>query len=394
MKIQPKAINTNQEESWMSKIEHFLSVDSIRAQAKRMFEWAQNGHTHFSMHLEKLDEVASYVLKITQERFPEFNIPPHTRFRHFGDERLRDLNTHAQIDLMIVSVLLDAGAGDKWSYNDPKTQQVYRRSEGLAVASYQMFCDGLFGNKPLRVDAEALQKLTRTTLSTALQVSPQNPIIGIEGRLHLLHALGHALQTQTTYFRTQRPSDLFDYALADGKQISALKVLSMVQHALGGIWPGRLVLEHFNLGDVWRYTSFGEEYVPFHKLSQWMTYSLLEPFESGGLAILDTERLTGLAEYRNGGLSLDSGVLQLRDPTLTNQRHRVDSELVIEWRALTVHLLEEIAVRMRRALHQTAQEFPMAKVLEGGTWHAGRALADKLRQGKPPLNIVSDATVF
>jgi hypothetical protein len=395
MMIPLKVPSKNEEESWMNKIEHFLSVDTIRAQAARMFARAQAGYTHFLVHPQKLDETTDYVLKIIEQRYPSLQIPPHTRFRHFGDERLQHLDVRARIDLMMVSVLLDAGAGDAWRYTDPQTGTIYKRSEGLAIASYHMFCSGLFGDKPLSVNAQALQDLTHAKLGMGLQVSAHNPLVGLEGRTHLLHALGHALQREVRYFgASQRPSGLYDFAAALGREISALEVLSAVQHALGGIWPGRIVLNHFNLGDVWRYSAFGEDYVPFHKLSQWMTYSLLEPFESAGLRVVDIERLTGLAEYRNGGLFLDSGVLQLRDPTLGNQFHRVDSELIIEWRALTVHLLEAIASRLQQSLHKTPKEFPMAKVLEGGTWHAGRALADKLRQGKPPLNIVSDATVF
>jgi hypothetical protein len=37
---------------------------------------------------------------------------------------------------------------------------------------------------------------------------------------------------------------------------------------------------------------------------------------------------------------------------------------------------------------------PLACVLEGGTWAAGRALAQRLRDGLPPVTVVSDGTVF
>jgi hypothetical protein len=37
---------------------------------------------------------------------------------------------------------------------------------------------------------------------------------------------------------------------------------------------------------------------------------------------------------------------------------------------------------------------PLACVLEGGTWATGRALAQSLRNGLPPLSIASDGTVF
>jgi hypothetical protein len=56
--------------------------------------------------------------------------------------------------------------------------------------------------------------------------------------------------------------------------------------------------------------------VPFHKLSQWLAYSLVEVFEEAGVPVHGLDELTGLPEYRNGGLFLDLGVLALRDPAL------------------------------------------------------------------------------
>jgi hypothetical protein len=48
------------------------------------------------------------------------------------------------IDLFVVSVLLDAGAGDKWKYEEPGSGNIYTRSEGIAVASLYMFLEGAF----------------------------------------------------------------------------------------------------------------------------------------------------------------------------------------------------------------------------------------------------------
>jgi hypothetical protein len=132
--------------------------------------------------------------------------------------------------------------------------------------------------------------------------------------------------------------------------------------------------------------------VPFHKLSQWLTYSLLEPFEWAGVRVVDLDALTGLPEYRNGGLLLDTGVLRLRDPDWAGRDWQVGDELVVEWRALTVALLDELAPLVRARLD--AADLPLACVLEGGTWAAGRALAQRLRGGRPPLSVISDGTVF
>jgi hypothetical protein len=49
---------------------------------------------------------------------------------------------------------------------------------------------------------------------------------------------------------------------------------------------------------------------------------------------------------------------------------------------------------VRKPLGLTAAQMPLACVLEGGTWAAGRVLAQRLRGGTPPLNIASDGTVF
>ena len=134
--------------------------------------------------------------------------------------------------------------------------------------------------------------------------------------------------------------------------------------------------------------------MPFHKLSQWLTYSLLEPFQWAGIQVDGLDALTGLPEYRNGGLFLDAGVLRLRDATQVDRLHAAGDELIVEWRALTVALLDELAPRMREQLGLTVAQMPLACVLEGGTWAAGRVLAQQLHHGLPPLNIQSDGTVF
>jgi len=134
--------------------------------------------------------------------------------------------------------------------------------------------------------------------------------------------------------------------------------------------------------------------VPFHKLSQWLTYSLLEPFEGLGIEVTETHLLTGLAEYRNGGLFIDFDVLRPRvDPVL---EYDVGSELMVELRALTVALLDLVGVEIRKKLRQTEAQLPLAKVLQGGTWAAGRAIAAIKRPDTKaaPIRVRSNGTVF
>ncbi len=137
------------------------------------------------------------------------------------------------------------------------------------------------------------------------------------------------------------------------------------------------------------------ELVPLHKLSQWLTYSLIEPLQQAGLAVTEIDGLTGLAEYRNGGLFVDTGVLALRDPGQGARAHEAGSELVVEWRSLTVALLDRLALAVRAKLGVGAATLPLAKVLQGGTWTAGRELAFARRaDGSPPIKVISDGTVF
>ena len=175
----------------------------------------------------------------------------------------------------------------------------------------------------------------------------------------------------------------------------ALATTSAAQQ-LGPIGPGRLELAGHDLGDTWAHPQAPSSgLVPFHKLSQWLSYSLFEPLQRAGLVITGQDALTGLAEYRNGGLFLDTGVIALRDPAQANVAQSPGSEMVVEWRALTVALLDEIAGRVRDRLGTTPEVMPLASVLEGGTWAAGRRIAAATREGGgPPIAIVSDGSVF
>lgn len=61
-----------------------------------------------------------------------------------GHDKLEQ--TRRLIDLFFVSVLTDAGVGDKWRFKEPDTDRVYSRSEGTAVASLYMFKNGVVGS--------------------------------------------------------------------------------------------------------------------------------------------------------------------------------------------------------------------------------------------------------
>ena len=114
-----------------------------------------------------------------------------------------------------------------------------------------------------------------------------------------------------------------------------------------------------------------------------------------GVTVSGLDALTGLPEYRNGGLLIDTGVIVPRSAPSLERHWKPGDELVVEWRALTVSLLDELAVEVRRQLGVTAEQMPLACVLEGGTWAAGREIAAERRPGgAPPVLVDSDGTIF
>jgi hypothetical protein len=307
------------------------------------------------------------------------------------------------VDLAVVSVLLDAGAGPDWHYDEAVSGQRFARSEGLGVASWHAFTSGLFSSDatdPLRADATALRELDADRLADAFQVGPSNPLVGLDGRVRVLHRLGDALSARPELFGAHgRPGGLFDVLTTGRDSVKAHDILSQLLDSLSAIWPADNVIGDQPLGDCWQHPAvpgpgLTQGWMPFHKLSQWLTYSLLEPFQWSGIRVEDLDALTGLPEYRNGGLLLDTGALRLHDAAWAAAEWTTGDELVVEWRALTVALLDELAPLVRSRLGVDVGRMPLACVLEGGTWAAGRALAQRLRGGLPPLTIVSDGTVF
>jgi hypothetical protein len=400
-----------------------LSASAVRARAQRMLELGLEARlSTFRVDLSRLDQTADLVVETTRRAYPTLEVPLHARWRHFviaGEDRWAAIDAstpwrdpaqraRAAFDLATVSVLLDAGAGAQWSYSDPKTGARIGRSEGLALASLAMFAAGAFSSdpkSPLRVDAEALGSLSSETFAGYFQVSAANPLIGLEGRVALLRRLGATLAAKPEIFRCGdclRPGGLVDQLALRAHQgaIAAPAVLIEVLHHLGPVWPSRLALGGIPLGDCWRHPAITSneatsELVPLHKLSQWLTYSLVEPLQAFGIAATDLDGLTGLAEYRNGGLFIDTGVLALRDSAEQRRAHDVGSASIVEWRALTVALLDRLAESVRRKLNVDAAAYPLAKVLQGGTWAAGRWLARQRRaDGSPPIQVISDGSVF
>jgi hypothetical protein len=394
-----------------------LNAAAVRDRAHQMLAIGlSDGLEHWRVDMDRLPQTAAFVAGVVRDQYPDLKVPFHARWRHFVSGG-RDLwaeaggswadpasKARAAFDLAITSVLLDAGSGPDWRYADPVSGLTSTRSEGLAVASFRMFETGAFSGRvddPWRADASRLSALAVGDLASGFQVDDGNPLVGTEGRAALLRGLGDQATARPDLFALKddpRPGGLFDalVARAPERRLPAAAILEILLEGLGPVWPARPALGGVPLGDCWGHPAMpGDGFVPLHKLSQWLSYSLVEPLQGAGIEVVELDGLTGLAEYRNGGLFMDKDVLTLRDRADAAKFWPVDSPLVVGWRSMTVALLDEIAPLVRTELGVGADDMPLASVLEGGTWAAGRrAAAGRREAGGPPLTVLSDGSVF
>ncbi|KAF2644158.1 DUF1688-domain-containing protein [Massarina eburnea CBS 473.64] len=441
------------------KVKYLLSLDAVRDRAKLVGEAAAAGKlSHFDVREEKLGEVADFVIGVIKRDFGPnkySSIPPHGRWQHFetgGIPRINDLLHKWQhqgidpnevcrrlIDLFFVSVLLDAGAGDVWKYREEvkgKEERVYERSEGIAVASFYMFVEGSFvageggagedGERPV-VDGKGLASLKTETLAKYLQITETNPILGLESRAALLRGLGTSLLSQPEVFGAEgRPGNVVDYLLKTTTTPQTLSVRTfwdILQTLLIPVWPkDRTTINAHAIGDAWPLSTLktlspsstdpSDHIQPFHKLTQWLAYSLMVPFQRIlNLSWSDTDALTALPEYRNGGLFVDLGVLELRKEALERGVKAAEAkgsgatglpvfaagdDVVVEWRALTLVLVDRVYGIVGERLKAEGVVLSLAQLLEAGTWKAGREIAGKKRPEtkSSPIIIESDGTVF
>ncbi|KAI4195219.1 MAG: hypothetical protein LQ346_003496 [Caloplaca aetnensis] len=417
---------------------YLRSVYAVRERSKLVHEKAKNNQlNHFDVDLTKFNETAAYVVSIIKRDFaPDYHtIPPHGRWQHFevgGRPRIDQLltswpskidareRTRRLLDLFLVSVLLDAGAGTKWSYKSKETGRVYRRSEGLAVASLEMFKAGYFSGdptEPYQVNAAGLERLSVGQLAIGFQVSDSNALAGLEGRAGLLSNLAEALHNTEYFGSSHRPGNMLDYLLTHpSTQTSSVPIItiptlwSVLIDGLGNIWPAtRTQIDGVSLGDAWPCSAMPsspqaqpwESIVPFHKLTQWLCYSLMAPMTRlMNVQFAGVELLTGLPEYRNGGLFIDTGLLTLkpadakRGIATYHQNSRVqgqpsmevvplfstEDDVVVEWRAVTVGFLDDLLVEVNKLLRlEGSNKLSLAQVLEAGSWKVG-ALRDRTLQ--------------
>lgn len=433
----------------------------------------RNDLKHFDVDMGKFPDVVSFVSGIIKRDYdaPFTSIPPHGRHQHFcvgGRDRIASLlstfpeevdnseKCRRLLDLYLVSVLLDAGAGTEWSYKSMENGRVYRRSEGIAVATLEMFKHGYFSGNPankFQVDKHGLAQLTVERIAQGLQSKPGNTMAGVAGRTDLLVRLAKALDEKKEYFGDDgRPGNMIEHLLshpstqASSMPIVPLPVLwNVLMDGLVSIWPtSRTTINGVPLGDAWPCQSLPqpaaspttstfspfpqsgpastapwESILPFHKLTQWLCYSLMQPMQSLlRIHFAGTELLTGLPEYRNGGLFIDLGVLTLKKEDMERGLHNYSEhfrvsgakgvevapmfqpsdDVVVEWRGVTVGFLDMLCTEVNKALRSelNGNELSLPQLLEAGSWKGGREIAEVSRPNtkEPPILIDTDGTVF
>ncbi|KAK4099606.1 DUF1688-domain-containing protein [Parathielavia hyrcaniae] len=454
---------------------YLRSLGAVRERCRIVTAKAcKNELHHFDVDMDKFPDVVSFVANIIKRDYdaPFTSIPGHGRYQHFGvggRDRIAHLlatwpeeidNTEKckrMLDLFLVSVLLDAGAGTEWRYKSIENGRIYKRSEGIAVATLDMFKAGLFSgnqNNKYQVDKEGLRRLTVEQLAQGLQSKPGNEMAGLQGRAQLLIRLAGALENREFFGEDGRPGNMLDHILSHpATQASSVIIVpipvlwNVLMTGLATIWPpSRTAINGVSLGDAWPCSSMPqpaqsptsptfspfpnttgqangvapwESILPFHKLTQWLTYSLLQPMQSiMKIQFAGQELLTGLPEYRNGGLFVDLGVLTLkpedqerglRNYAEHSQRTRTGGvevapmfepgdDVIVEWRGVTVGFLDMLTTEVNKALRAelAGHELSLAQVLEAGSWKGGREIAEVSRPNtkEPPILIDSDGTVF
>ncbi|XP_014561147.1 hypothetical protein COCVIDRAFT_87490 [Bipolaris victoriae FI3] len=428
------------------KVKYLLSLSAVRDRSKIVGEAAAAGKlSHFDVHEERLGDAADYVTSVIKRDYgPDkfHTIPPHGRWQHFEvgnvpristlleewkKEGSDDLEvTRRLIDLFFVSVLLDAGAGDHWRYVEPGTEREYERSEGIAVASLYMFKSLSFAaaknEKQPIVDGKGLQDLKTEELASGFQITDKNPMLGVESRANLLRSLGKSLLSHPEVFGQEgRPGNVVDFMKKNSSDSSTLDVLvfwDILQQLLIPIWPqDRTNVSGQPLGDAWPLSTLKTqsssssadetEFIqPFHKLTQWLAYSLMVPFTRIlSLQWKNASSLTALPEYRNGGLFVDLGVLTLKPASLERgikassdgtglPAFSAGDDVIVEWRAMTLVLVDKLYKLVLQRMEGV--DLSMAQLLEAGTWKSGREVAKEKRPTtkSSPIIILSDGTVF
>ncbi|MFN9450401.1 MAG: DUF1688 family protein [Rubrivivax sp.] len=269
-------------------------------------------------------------------------------------------------------------------------------SEGLTVALLRGFMAGSFSadaDDPLRVDARVLSRIDAAALRALFQASQHNPLPGLDARAATLQRWGRCLEAQGQG-PGSRPNALLDPwrvpAGPDGPvPVDPAAVLERVVSRWAEVFRADGRVLGLPAGDVWPHlwagaaspgvhgsqgTPEGERavdpgtggWLPLHQPAQWLVFSLLEPLAQAGLALADDQGLTALAAGRAGAMLLDSGIAVPRATPDLQREWKVGDSWIIEWRALTLHCMTQVAEQARAQCAARGLVLTLAQVLQQG----------------------------
>merc|ERR1719181_99089 len=118
-------------------------MNAVRQQCNRVYDLAkQDGLEHFKLDESKIAKAVQVTEETIRKAYPDLKVPYHSRLRHFESAAMAQMmegwrcdkveKARRMVDLLTVSVLLDAGAGSTWRYLSQHGQSV-GSSEGLAL---------------------------------------------------------------------------------------------------------------------------------------------------------------------------------------------------------------------------------------------------------------------
>lgn len=287
--------------------------------------------------------------------------------------------THARIDLATVAVLLSAGAEAMVRYAEPATGRVLSGPAGWAVATLHAFKAGLFSSDPMRpfqADALGLRGVITDRLAQAFQAQDGRAHHEISRRAILLRRLGELLSEQPEVFGDEgRPAGVFDiivspygHGIPHTADADAHDILSQLLTSLADLWPGGSAIGGVALGDCWQHRALqgegpAEGWIPLHATLQWLACSLLEPFFWGGVQVRGIAGLTVPAHRPLGRWMLEQGLLRLRDTQAAAHRWHPADQIIVEWRALSLALFDDLCERVRATRSLGAQGLAAAPLL-------------------------------
>ncbi len=394
------------------------TVHAVRTRCDAMLAAAHVDQLeHMSVRMDMLAGAVRRVADALGPLAPDRPPPLAGVWRDFaagGRDRWRDLAASvagatgeelakARFDLAVVASLLDADAGDAWRYHEAGTGTALARHQGVAVATFRAFQKGLFSSRagdPLRVDAAGLSKVTAESLGAAFPGAAEHALHALERRAELLRDAGAALLQSPHLFgqgEGARFGGLFDVCARKAARgtLSVRDIVGALAEGLSPALDGPVTLGGVSLGDVWQHPSAGGDgpgvgLVPIHRALQLATYSLIEPLEEAGHTVTDQQDLTGLPEAWTGGLLVDCEVVVPRIEGTVAVVHDASAPLVVEWRALTVSLLERLAEALRAELGVSPEALPIGRLLPA-VRAAGRAAATERRgTDVPPIRVDGD----